>query len=183
MSHDARELPEFTAFRKPQVQQGTAAGMLAPPPDCPVSLTRSTARGAPMWLLLLSFPGETLVRAALSLEEGHLSPPAPVAGAVPLLWLRHLWPGDSRPDPAGSPVFPLGTAQGPTPKTSGEDVVMGCRFFLWPLSPGILSHLPALTKLSTFLRNSCFSLSSSMGTFPFVSLLEARSLTSVSSAL
>lgn len=140
MSHDARELPEFTPFRKPQVQQGTAAGMLAPPPDCPASLTRSTARGAPTWLLLLSFPGETLVRAALSLDEGHLSPPAPVAGAVPLLWLRHLWPGDSRPDPAGSPVFPLSTAQGPTPKTSGEDVVMGCRLFLWPLSPGILSH-------------------------------------------
>lgn len=45
MSHDARELPEFTAFRKPQAQQGTAAGMLAPPPDCPASLTRSTARG------------------------------------------------------------------------------------------------------------------------------------------
>lgn len=131
MSHDARELPEFTPFRKPQVQQGTAAGMLAPPPDCPASLTR---------LLLLSLPGETLVRAALSLDEGHLSPPAPVAGAVPLLWLRHLWPGDSRPDPAGSPVFPLSTAQGPTPKTSGEDVVMGCRLFLWPLSSGILSH-------------------------------------------
>lgn len=81
MSHDARELPEFMPFRKPQVQQGTAAGMLAPPPDCPASLTRSTARGAPTWLLLLSLPGETLVRAALNLDEGHLSPPAPVAGA------------------------------------------------------------------------------------------------------